>query len=109
MDFLVTQIFPDHNGNTKRVKQKYKKIKIHKSEDPDFQGYQSLVDSQEGRMSLKNSQSGSSGSAKTSTSRKSPMPAMPSMKSLMFKEEEFTIGFWPGCQAPDLKEVPGVV
>ena len=34
------------------------------------------------------------------------MPAMPSMKSLMFKEEEFTIGFWPGCQAPDLKEVP---
>ena len=24
----------------------------------------------------------------------------------MFKEEEFTIGFWPGCQAPDLKEVP---
>ena len=34
------------------------------------------------------------------------MPAMPSMKSLMFKEEEFTVGFWPGCQAPDLKEVP---
>ena len=33
------------------------------------------------------------------------MPAMPSIKSLMFKEEEFTIGFWPGCQAPDLKEV----
>ena len=62
-----------------------------KSEDHDFQGYQSFVDSLEGRMSLtlKNSKS-----------------AMPSMKSLMFKEEEFTIGFWPGCQAPDLKEVP---
>ena len=81
-----------------------------KSEDNDFQGYQSFVDSQEGRMSLtlKNSSASarsSAGYAETSR-RSSIMPAMPSMKSLMFKEEEFTIGFWPGCQAPDLKEVP---
>ena len=56
--------------------------------------------------------SGTVSSAKTTkmrgsaeTARRSPMPAMPSIKSLMFKEEEVTIGFWPGCQAPDLKEV----
>ena len=30
---------------------------------------------------------------------------MPSLQSLMFKTEEPIIGFWPGCQAPDLKEV----
>ena len=81
-----------------------------KSEDNDFQGYQSFVGSQEGRMSLtlKNSSASarsSAGYAETSR-RSSIMPAMPSMKSLMFKEEEFTVGFWPGCQAPDLKEVP---
>ena len=85
-------------------------IKPPKSEDPDFQGYQSFVDSLEGRMSLtlKNSSASarsSAGYAETSR-RSSIMPAMPSMKSLMFKEEEFTVGFWPGCQAPDLKEVP---
>ena len=33
------------------------------------------------------------------------MPAMPSLQSLMFKKEEPIIGFWPGCQTPDLKEV----
>ena len=81
-----------------------------KSEDPESRRYQSVVDFQQGRMSLKNS--GTVSSAKTTemrdsaeTTRKSPMPAMPSMKSLIFKEEKVTIGFWPGCQAPDLKEV----
>ena len=77
-------------------------------------GCQSLIDSQGGRMSLKNSKSGSSVSAKTTTKSSAgfgttSMPAMPAMKSLMFKEEESTIGFWPGCQAPDLKEVPSFV